>query len=493
MAITTKRYLDFAGLKVYDEKVKALIAKIDAKVGDVSSVTNETVHNLAQALAYEIERAKTADEGFETQIGADETAGTILGRLHALENAETGMTPAEVNKLINAALALLIDGAPETFDTLKEIADWIEKDEQGTAQIIKDVAENKNDLAELRPYVDAQDTAYFNAIDSIDFAELDLLFKEKVEMAPGQTIQQALAGMTAGQMLVLSAGTLVTDALTVPAGVTLDANGATISGAATTEDGAVIQNAVFTGKSTVHGTVMNTTFKDVATVDGNAEFINCEFSGGTVPKQKGIYAVAVTGDADAKFSGCRFANKGYSAVYMSTTGAVEIAGCEFACTGMYNPIEGASGTAGKALTRVKITDCVMRGICGNNYVNLYHFADGAVVDIDNLKVVDMAQASEVVRLSNLNSNDATVNVRNLSYAYDTSTPFDEKWTAAFLAQDYSKDGSQDMSKVKLNVYGLAVNGKKVADKDAMPVGKFIVACDVNTDVTENLPTITFSA
>lgn len=493
MAVTTKRYLDFAGLKVYDERVKALIAKIDAKVGDVSSVTNETVHNLAQALAYEIERAKTADEGFEAQIGADQTAGTILGRLHALENAETGMTADEVNKLINAALALLLDGAPETFDTLKEIADWIEKDEQGTAQIIRDVAENKNALAELRPYVDAQDTAYFNAIDSIDIAELDLLFKEKVEMEQGQTVQQALTAMTAGQMLVLTPGTLVTEALDVPADVTIDANGATISGAVTARQGAVIQNAVFTGKSTVHGTVMNSTFKDVATVDGDSEFINCQFSGGTVPKQKGVYAIAVTGDASARFTGCAFANKGYSAIFMNSTGSIEVDGCEFDCTGMYNPIEGSAASNGQALTRVSLTDNVMRGICGNNYVNLYHFADGAVIDIDNLKIVGMSKQAEVIRLSNLTSNDATVNVRNLSYSYDMSTAFDERWTATVLAQDYSKGGTQDMSKIKLNIAGMTLNGQKVTDKDDLPLGKLIVACDVNLDVTDNIPAVSFAA
>ncbi len=251
MAVNTKRYLDYAGLKVYDEKIKALIKSIDEKVGDVSSVTTDTIHNLAQALAYEIERAKTADEGFEAKLGADESAGTVLGRLHALEQGDAGMTEDEVNNLINTAIAALVNGAPDTFDTLKEISDWISKDEEGTAQLVSDVAQNKTDIAGLRPYIDAQDTAYFNAIGSIELSELDALFKEKVELAQGQSIQDALNGLTENQALTLTSNSVVTDNVVIPSKATVLANGTTFSGTVTVANDALVQDAVFTGKVTV--------------------------------------------------------------------------------------------------------------------------------------------------------------------------------------------------------------------------------------------------
>ena len=75
-----------------------------------------------------------------------------------------------------------------------------------------------------------------------------------------------------------------------------------------------------------------------------------------------------------------------------------------------------------------------------------------------------------------------------------TTPFDEKWTATFLAQDYSKDNSQNFKNINLNVAGLTLNGQKVTDKDKLPIGKLIVGCDKDlNEITDNLPKIAFSA
>lgn len=251
MAVNKKRYLDYEGLKVYDEKIKALISNVDAKIGDISSLTTDSIHNLAQALAFEIERAKNADEAFEAKVGTDDTAGSILGRLHALENKASDFTEEQARQIINDAIATLVDGAPETFDTLKEISDWISNDENNTAKLVADVAKNTNAVAELRPYVDAQDTEYFNAIGAIDISELDVLFKEKVSVKAEQTLQQAIDESTTEQVIVLAENSTVSDDVNIPAGKAVDANGSTFTGAVTVAKDAVLQNAVFTGKVTV--------------------------------------------------------------------------------------------------------------------------------------------------------------------------------------------------------------------------------------------------
>ena len=251
MAINKKRYLDYEGLKVYDEKIKALISNVDAKIGDISSLTTDSIHNLAQALAFEIERAKNADEAFEAKVGTDDTAGSILGRLHTLENKASDFTEEQARQIINEAIATLVDGAPETFDTLKEISDWISNDENNTAKLVADVAKNTNAVAELRPYVDAQDTEYFNAIGAIDISELDVLFKEKVSVKAEQTIQQAIDESTTEQVVVLAKNSTVSESVNVPSGKAVDANGSTFTGDVTVAKDAVLQNAVFTGKVTV--------------------------------------------------------------------------------------------------------------------------------------------------------------------------------------------------------------------------------------------------
>jgi len=240
--------------------------------------------------------------------------------------------------------------------------------------------------------------------------------------------------------------------------------------------------------------ILNSIFKDTVTVSGDEKFSNCEFSGGSVPKQKHVYGLTLSGAANVNVEDCRFSNKGYSAILVDTTGNVVIDGCDFACTGMYNPIECNAGDNGAATSHVTVMDCVMSGICGNNYINAYHFAENGVLDVSDVKIVGMSKQSECIRVSNKSNVPATINVRNLSYAYDQETQFDEKWTATILFQDYSKDKTQDFTKMKLNISGLTVDGKKVTDKDKLPVGKLITSCDVNLDETpDNVPTVNFTA
>ena len=104
----TYQYLDYAGLSLYDQKIKALIAAangdinalknlvgdlpegatestivsyleskinaVDSKVGDISGLTSETITNLAQALSAELERAAQAESELESRIEDLETA-----------------------------------------------------------------------------------------------------------------------------------------------------------------------------------------------------------------------------------------------------------------------------------------------------------------------------------------------------------------------------------------------------------------------------------
>ena len=57
---------------------------------------------------------------------------------------EAHITPEEEQEIINKAVDAAIEAivgleTPEELDTLKEIADWIKKDETGTAKIISDI------------------------------------------------------------------------------------------------------------------------------------------------------------------------------------------------------------------------------------------------------------------------------------------------------------------------------------------------------------------
>lgn len=71
---------------------------------------------------------------------------------------------------------------------------------------------------------------------------------EKVEIAKEASVADALASLAEGQVLVLPENQVVVDNLTIGDNAKIDANGATFSGDLKVASGAIIENAVFTGK-----------------------------------------------------------------------------------------------------------------------------------------------------------------------------------------------------------------------------------------------------
>lgn len=73
------------------------------------------------------EAAQSDIDALETVVGADDTAG-LRKRIKDNETAITilkGNGEGSVSKAVSDAVSTLIDGAPDTFDTFKEIAAWI--------------------------------------------------------------------------------------------------------------------------------------------------------------------------------------------------------------------------------------------------------------------------------------------------------------------------------------------------------------------------------
>lgn len=62
------------------------------------------------------------------------------------QDTSSSLTEAVVDQKINTAISAIKDSAPEAFDTLKEISDWIASDETGTAALTQriEVLENKD-------------------------------------------------------------------------------------------------------------------------------------------------------------------------------------------------------------------------------------------------------------------------------------------------------------------------------------------------------------
>ena len=149
------KYLDYDGLLAYDRLIKELIKngndslaqKIEAVMGgsDVPSVAElKTALNTLQSTH------QTDVAGLKSVI-ADILGGSEETSLKALADDNVD---GSVKKQVKDAINAVVDGAPETFDTLKEIADWIGSDESGTAELISKVAANEQAIADNKAALD---------------------------------------------------------------------------------------------------------------------------------------------------------------------------------------------------------------------------------------------------------------------------------------------------------------------------------------------------
>lgn len=181
-----KKYLDYAGLKIYDEKIKALIktagkteeeikaiiaevvgalpagateetilaylenkiAAVDNKIGDISNLTSETVTNLAGALSGEIDRAVAAEKELQDKIDKLEAGddGDLAKKVATLIGDDSGKT---ARTIANEELAaqLIPANAKDSLDTLQEIADWIQNHPDDASAMSTDITTLKEEIA----------------------------------------------------------------------------------------------------------------------------------------------------------------------------------------------------------------------------------------------------------------------------------------------------------------------------------------------------------
>lgn len=120
-------------------QVSALATKVGAaKDGDIAATGLYALIETAQKQADKgvtdaataqsaAEAAQTDVDALEAVVGADDTAG-LRKRIKDNETAIgvlNGTGEGSVSKTVSDAVSALVDGAPETFDTFKEIAAWI--------------------------------------------------------------------------------------------------------------------------------------------------------------------------------------------------------------------------------------------------------------------------------------------------------------------------------------------------------------------------------
>ena len=118
-----------------DTAIQSAISDIEDALGEGFS-SSATVAAAVAAAASEVELGSN-EAYLSLSSAADQTDGHMVYTI-----STTGIDSA-----ISTAVAAVVNGAPEAFDTLKEISDWITTDTTGAAAILADVANKANKVA----------------------------------------------------------------------------------------------------------------------------------------------------------------------------------------------------------------------------------------------------------------------------------------------------------------------------------------------------------
>lgn len=105
--------------------------------------------------------------------GVDESQvqSTVNTKVEESINALKGELATLVTPTITAEINKVVDGAPETFNTLKEIADYIEQDKTGASAMTTSI-NNRLRFDEQQSLTEAQQT---NVLNSLGLTDTDLV------------------------------------------------------------------------------------------------------------------------------------------------------------------------------------------------------------------------------------------------------------------------------------------------------------------------------
>ena len=164
------KYLDREGLKalygVVDGKITSAVSGAKTELKGTATTEYDTLGKLEDKIKSEASRATSAETALGGRLTALESGDNSVGKqIEALENKLVGDAvtlktfgavedkidiingegEGSIKKAAADAVASVVAHAPEDFDTLKEVADWIANDKTGAAQMQSDIATLKGD------------------------------------------------------------------------------------------------------------------------------------------------------------------------------------------------------------------------------------------------------------------------------------------------------------------------------------------------------------
>lgn len=167
-------------------KFDALVKKMDAAEGNIKTLKSDVEdlktttkdHGTRLASAESTVSGHTASiQGLASDLAALTDAAATKEALEATNDIAkanqtaiaklNGSEEGSVSAQVAAGIAKVVNNAPEDFDTLKEVADWIANDTTGAAAMQADVAKLKTDVAD-------HETRLITAEGEIDTLQLEM-------------------------------------------------------------------------------------------------------------------------------------------------------------------------------------------------------------------------------------------------------------------------------------------------------------------------------
>ncbi len=142
MADTTKTNVSLSTLQYYDTKIKEYTKKEDATVLSTAEGYTDTKIGEVTTAATTLEGRVTAVEG---KADTNEAAITTL-------NADE-TTAGSVKKTVADAVAKIVADAPDSFDTLKEISDWISTHTESASAMNSAIQDNSKAITALQTLI----------------------------------------------------------------------------------------------------------------------------------------------------------------------------------------------------------------------------------------------------------------------------------------------------------------------------------------------------
>lgn len=134
-----------SGKKATDFDAAGTAASVETSVlnyvGDIP--VSATAKNVVAYITEVVQANAFDDSELLQKINANKDALTVLN----------GTGEGSVTKTVADAIAEIIAEAPESFDTLKEISDWIQTHASDAATMNSNINTNKNDIAALRTLI----------------------------------------------------------------------------------------------------------------------------------------------------------------------------------------------------------------------------------------------------------------------------------------------------------------------------------------------------